>query len=70
MTAGWVGELAVPIYRGRDVTGFAQDDTGVTSSSPTASRCGRNISSGDGGRSLIRNSAGIEFSGWNPTRAG
>src|SRR5215204_3951779 len=27
--AGWVGELAVPIYRGREVTGFAQDDTGV-----------------------------------------
>ena len=27
--AGWVGELRVPIYRGREVTGFAQDDTGV-----------------------------------------
>ena len=27
--AGWVGELAVTIYRGRDVTGFAQDDAGV-----------------------------------------
>jgi hypothetical protein len=27
--AGWVGELAVPIYRGREVTGFAQDETGV-----------------------------------------
>ncbi len=27
--AGWVAELAVPIYRGREVTGFAQDDTGV-----------------------------------------
>ena len=27
--AGWVGELPVPIYRGREVTGFAQDDTGV-----------------------------------------
>src|SRR5207237_3962113 len=27
--AGWVGERAVPIYRGREVTGFAQDDTGV-----------------------------------------
>src|SRR3989304_1964078 len=26
--AGWVGELAVPIYRGREVTGIAQDDTG------------------------------------------
>src|SRR5215218_3488464 len=27
--AGWVGELAVPIHRGLDVTGFAQDDSGV-----------------------------------------
>ncbi len=27
--AGWVGELAVPIYREREVTGFAQGETGV-----------------------------------------
>ncbi len=27
--AGWVGELGVPILRGREVVGFAQDDTGV-----------------------------------------
>ncbi|MBV8290864.1 MAG: FAD-dependent monooxygenase, partial [Mycobacterium sp.] len=27
--AGWVGELAVPIHRGREVTSFAQDRTGV-----------------------------------------
>src|SRR5690348_15245950 len=27
--AEWVGELAVPIYRGREVTSFAQDATGV-----------------------------------------
>jgi 3-(3-hydroxy-phenyl)propionate hydroxylase len=27
--AGWVGELGVPIYLGREVTGSAQDDTGV-----------------------------------------
>jgi len=26
---GWIDELAVSIYRGREVTGFAQDDTGV-----------------------------------------
>src|SRR5215212_6343576 len=47
--AGWVGELAVQIYRGREVTGFAQDDRTIpasTSSCPTARRCGRNISSG------------------------
>src|SRR6185437_5306188 len=27
--AGWVSELAVPIYRGREVTWFAQDDAGI-----------------------------------------
>src|SRR5260370_39558458 len=27
--AGWVAELAVAIYCGREWTGFAQDDTGV-----------------------------------------
>ena len=27
--AGWVGELAVTLYRGREVTGFVQDDTCV-----------------------------------------
>jgi 3-(3-hydroxy-phenyl)propionate hydroxylase len=27
--AEWVDELTVSIYRGREVTGFAQDDTGV-----------------------------------------
>ena len=27
--AEWVGELAVTIYRGREVTGFAQDESGV-----------------------------------------
>ena len=27
--AGWVDELEVPIYRGREVTGLGQDDTGV-----------------------------------------
>src|SRR5262245_18200898 len=27
--ANWVEELAVPIYRKNEVTGFAQDDTGV-----------------------------------------
>jgi 3-(3-hydroxy-phenyl)propionate hydroxylase len=42
--AGWVGELEVPIYRGREVAGFAQDGTGSTSRCPTASRCARDTS--------------------------
>ena len=44
--AGWVGELPVTIYRGREVTGFAQDETGVDVDYPRARRCGRNISPG------------------------
>ena len=66
--AGWVGELAVPIYRGRDVTGFAQDDTGVDVelSDGQSLRAGYLVGC-DGGRSLIRKAAGIEFPGWDPT---
>jgi 3-(3-hydroxy-phenyl)propionate hydroxylase len=66
--AGWVGELAVPIYRGGEVTGFAQDDTGVDIEvSDSQSLRAQYIVGCDGGRSLIRRAAGIEFPGWDPT---
>src|ERR687889_256703 len=66
--AGWVGELAVPIYRGREVTGFAQDDTGVdVELSDGASLRAEYLAGCDGGRSLIRKAAGIEFPGWDPS---
>jgi 2-polyprenyl-6-methoxyphenol hydroxylase-like FAD-dependent oxidoreductase len=66
--AGWVGELAVPIYRGREVTGFAQDDTGVdVQLSDGRSLRAEYLVGCDGGRSLIRKAAGIEFPGWDPT---
>jgi 2-polyprenyl-6-methoxyphenol hydroxylase-like FAD-dependent oxidoreductase len=66
--AGWVDELAVPIYREREVTGFAQDDTGVD----VELSDGRSLATGylvgcDGGRSVVRKAAGIEFAGWDPT---
>src|SRR5207244_1904389 len=66
--AGWVGELAVPIYRGIEVTGFAQDDSGVD----IALGDGRSLRAQylvgcDGGRSLIRKAAGIAFLGSDPT---
>src|SRR5215211_1174614 len=64
--AGWVGELAVPIYRGREVTGFAQDDTGVAVEvSDGRSLWAEYLVGCDGGRSLIRKAAGIEFPGWD-----
>jgi 3-(3-hydroxy-phenyl)propionate hydroxylase len=66
--AGWVGELAVPIYRGRDVTGFAQDDSGVDVALSDGNALRAEYLVGcDGGRSLIRKAAGIAFPGWDPT---
>jgi len=66
--AGRVDELAVPIYRGREVTGFAEDDTGVdVALSGGRSLRAKYLVGCDGGRSLIRKAAGIEFSGWDPT---
>jgi 2-polyprenyl-6-methoxyphenol hydroxylase-like FAD-dependent oxidoreductase len=66
--AGWVGELAVPIYREREVTGFAQDDTGVDVALADGQSLRADYLVGcDGGRSLIRKAAGIEFPGWDPS---
>jgi len=66
--ADWVGELPVPIYRGREVSGLAQDDTGVDVhlSNGASLRAGYLVGC-DGGRSLIRKAAGIEFPGWDPS---
>src|SRR6266498_691282 len=66
--AGWVDELEVPIYREREVTGFAQDDTGVdVQLSDGKSLRAEYLVGCDGGRSLVRGTAGIEFPGWDPT---
>jgi 2-polyprenyl-6-methoxyphenol hydroxylase-like FAD-dependent oxidoreductase len=66
--AGWVGELPVTFYRGRDVTGFAQDDTGVdVAVSDGQSLRAQYLVGCDGGRSVVRKAAGIEFPGWDPT---
>jgi 2-polyprenyl-6-methoxyphenol hydroxylase-like FAD-dependent oxidoreductase len=66
--AGWIEELAVPIYRGREVTGIAQDDTGVDVALSDGQPLRTKYLVGcDGGRSLIRKAAGIEFPGWDPT---
>jgi 3-(3-hydroxy-phenyl)propionate hydroxylase len=66
--AEWVGGLAVTIYRGREVTGFAQDDTGVDVALSDGQTLRADYLVGcDGGRSLIRKAAGIEFPGSDPT---
>jgi 2-polyprenyl-6-methoxyphenol hydroxylase-like FAD-dependent oxidoreductase len=66
--AEWVGELAVTIYRAREVTGFEQDDTGVdVALSDGQSLRAQYLVGCDGGRSVVRKAAGIEFPGWDPT---
>ena len=66
--AGWVDELGVPIIRGREVVGFTQDDSGVDVelSDDTTLRAEYLVGC-DGGRSVIRKAAGIDFAGWDPT---
>jgi len=65
LLAEWVEELSVPFYRGRDITGFVADATGVTVQTSTGDTFrGRYLVGCDGGRSLIRKTAGIEFPGW------
>src|SRR5688572_21898613 len=66
--AGWVGDLEVTIYRGREVTGFAQNETGVeVELSDGESLRAQYLIGCDGGRSRIRKAAGIEFPGWDAT---
>ena len=67
---GWVEQLGVPIHRGREVTGFAQDETGVdvrlAEGAPVRAAY---LVGADGGRSVIRKAAGIEFPGSDATRS-
>jgi 2-polyprenyl-6-methoxyphenol hydroxylase-like FAD-dependent oxidoreductase len=64
--AGWLDELPVTLYRERDVTGLAQDGTGVDVelAGGGSLRAGYLVGC-DGGRSLVRKAAGIEFPGWD-----
>jgi len=66
--AGWVDELPVTILRGTEVTGFAQDDTGVdVELSDGRSLRAQYLVGCDGGRSVVRKAAGIDFPGWDPS---
>jgi len=66
--ADWIQELAVPIYRSREVTAFEQDDAGVTVAlSDAGSLRAKYLVGCDGGRSSIRKQAGIDFPGWDPS---
>jgi 2-polyprenyl-6-methoxyphenol hydroxylase-like FAD-dependent oxidoreductase len=64
----WVRELRVPIHFGSEVTGLAQDDSGVdVELSDGRSLRADYLVGCDGGRSVVRKAAGIEFPGWDPT---
>src|SRR5688572_26167137 len=66
--AGWIHELGIPIHYGIEVTGFAQDDTGVdVTTSDGRSLRAQYLVGCDGGRSLVRKAAGIAFPGSDPT---
>jgi 3-(3-hydroxy-phenyl)propionate hydroxylase len=66
--ADWVDELGVPVLRGREVVGFAEEEGGVAVdvSDGSSLRAGYLVGC-DGGRSLVRKAAGIDFAGWDAT---
>jgi 2-polyprenyl-6-methoxyphenol hydroxylase-like FAD-dependent oxidoreductase len=66
--AAWIAELPVRIYYGSEVTSFSQDDTGIDVKASDGQLLRAEYLVGcDGGRSLIRREAGIDFAGWDPT---
>jgi 2-polyprenyl-6-methoxyphenol hydroxylase-like FAD-dependent oxidoreductase len=66
--AGWVAELGVPIRRGCEVVALGQDDSGVDVELSTGTSIRAEYLVGcDGGRSLVRKAAGIDFPGLDPT---
>jgi 3-(3-hydroxy-phenyl)propionate hydroxylase len=68
LLAAWIEELDVAITREREVTGFVQDDTGVDVELSDGQVLRADYLVGcDGGRSVIRKGAGIEFAGSDPT---
>jgi 3-(3-hydroxy-phenyl)propionate hydroxylase len=66
--AGWTDELGVPISRGQAVIGFTEDESGVTvelsDSEPIRTQY---LVGCDGGSSVVRQAAGIGFSGSDAT---
>ncbi len=67
---GWVEELGVPVRHGLEVTGFDQDETGVdvhlAGGEPLRTAY---LVGADGGRSVVRTAAGIDFPGAEATRS-
>jgi 3-(3-hydroxy-phenyl)propionate hydroxylase len=68
--AEWIAELPVRILYDRRVTSFEQDSTGVVVALSEGEALRAQYLVGcDGGRSLVRRQAGIEFPGWEATNS-
>ncbi len=66
--SGWIDELGVAVLREREVTGFTQGDSGVDVAVSDGTPLRAKFLVGcDGGRSVVRKAAGIDFAGWDPT---
>ena len=66
--ADWVAELRGADPHGREITGFVQDEAGVdVALADGESLRAQYLVGCDGGRSVIRKAAGIDFPGWDPT---
>jgi len=66
--ADWAAELAVKVYRNAEVTGFDQDEACVDVALSSGMTLRANYLVGcDGGRSVVRKAAGIDFTGSDPT---
>ena len=64
--AGWVDELDVQVRRESEVTGYRQDAEGVdVELADGGSLRAEYLVGCDGGRSVVRRAAGIEFAGWD-----
>ena len=68
--ADWIAELPLTIVYGREVVGFAQDEAGVDVQLAGGETLrARYLVGCDGGRSLIRRLAEIDFPGWEASRS-
>jgi 2-polyprenyl-6-methoxyphenol hydroxylase-like FAD-dependent oxidoreductase len=66
LLAEWVCALSVPIYRGHEVTAIAQNDADVAIQLSRGAELRAEYLVGcDGGRSVVRKQAGIDFPGWD-----
>lgn len=68
--AGWISDLGVRTRHGVELVGFTQHEDGVEArlADGTTERT-RYLVGADGGRSLVRRTAGIGFPGWDATRS-